>query len=187
MLSKLRREPQVPHRNDDLVRQLEKLGIAADALVSENREAQQQFVWAQQNRHGLLRIHAWGGITIGVAMLFYGTASSFETVLGLWSRWALGGAGILGGLLVAWGLSRTPRHIRTEGAGMSILALWDLGIMASFAVTLWTNPPTLVMPWEPLPADASRVYPIFVYGTLFALLALHVWTLKALITMRKAV
>ena len=40
--------------------------------------------------------------------------------------------------------------------------------------------------FEHLDTEATRVYPAFVYGTLFALLALHVWTLKALLGMKKA-
>lgn len=172
------------HRQDPLVRAIEQLGHNADRLVTENRDAQQQFLWAQQNRHGLLRIHAWSGITIGTSMLFFGTAASFEDTIGLWVRWALGGAGIIGGTLVAWGLSQTPRHIKVEGAGMTILALWDLAIMASFVAIFRLSPPELVWPWQALDTTTSRVYPVFVYGTLFALLALHVWTLKALLTMR---
>lgn len=176
----------MPHRNDPLVQALGQLANDAEALVTENRDAQRQFLWAQQNRHGLLRIHAWSGITVGASMLFFGTAASFEESLGLWVRWALGLGGILGGALVAWGVSQTPRHIKVEGAGMTILALWDLAIMASFIAIFRLNPPQLVWPWEPLDPGATRVYPVFVYGTLFALLALHVWTLKALLTMNRS-
>lgn len=176
----------MPHRNDPLVQAIEDLGHTADRLVNDNRDAQQQFIWAQQNRHGLLRIHAYSGITIGLSMLFFGTAASFEESLGLWVRWALGLGGLVGGTLVAWGLSRTPRHIKVEGAGMSILAAWDLAIMASFVAIFRVAPPQFVWPWQHLDSDATRVYPVFVYGTLFALLALHVWTLKALLGMKKA-
>lgn len=177
----------MPHRDDPLVTALEALGRDAENLVNENRDAQQQFLWAQANRHGLLRIHGWSGLTVGATMLFFGTASSFEDSIGLWVRWALGGAGIIGGTLVLWGLSQTPRHIKVEGAGMTILAIWDLAIMASFIAIFAQSPPQLVWPWEPLPSHSSRVYPVFVYGTLFALLALHVWTLKALLTMHRPV
>lgn len=175
----------MPHRNDPLVQALGRLADDAEALVTENRDAQRQFLWAQQNRHGLLRIHAWSGILVGATMLFFGTAASFEDSLGLWVRWALGFGGLIGGGLVAWGVSRTPRHIKVEGIGMTILALWDLAIMASFVAIFTKAPPQFVWPWEPLDSSATRVYPVFVYGTLFALLALHVWTLKTLLTMNR--
>jgi hypothetical protein len=171
----------MPHRQDPLVRALLQLGDDAEALLDQNRGAQEQFLWAQANRHGLLRIHGWSGITIGASMLFFGTASTFEDTFGLWVRWALGLGGILGGALVTWGVSQTPRHIRIEGAGMSILAVWDLAILLSFVAIFRVHPPNPVWPWQPLPPDASRVYPMFVYGTLFALLALHVSTLRALV------
>lgn len=175
----------MPHREDPLVKALGRLASDAEALVNENRGAQEQFIWAQQNRHGLLRIHGWSGITIGVAMLFFGTASSFEDSMGLWVRWALGAGGIVGGALVTWGVSQTPRHIRTEGAGITILALWDLAISASFVAIFAKTPPDLVWPWEALPTTTPRVYPVFVYATLLALLALHAWTLKTLLTKRR--
>ena len=175
----------MPHRNDPLVQAINQLADDAENLVNENRGAQEQFIWAQQNRHGLLRIHGWSGITVGASMLFFGTAASFEDSLGLWVRWTLGLGGILGGALVTWGVSQTPRHIRVEGAGMSILALWDLAIMASFVAIFTKAPPQLVWPWEPLPTTATRVYPVFVYATLFALLALHAWTLTTLLRTRR--
>lgn len=176
----------MPHRDDPLVKALGQLADEADALVGENRDAQRQFVWAQQNRHGLLRIHGWSGISIGASMLFFGTASTFEDTMGLWVRWVLAGLGILGGVLVTWGVSQTPRHIKVEGAGITILALWDLAISASFVAIFAKVPPQLVWPWEPLDTTTPRVYPVFVYATLFALLLLHAWTLKTLLFSKRA-
>lgn len=176
----------MPDSRDELSRALSKLEVAADALVEQNVEAGRHYLWAQQNRIGLLWVHGVAGIGIGALMLTFGTAYNIEATVGLWTRSALAGAGMIGGALLIYGLTRVPRSIGYEAAGLIVLAIWDAAIAASFTAVVVENPPRPAWPWEAIPLEASRPYPVAVYLALLALLALHAWTLHGLLKLTLA-
>lgn len=171
---------------DDLQRALREASEAALKLVAENEEAQRQFIWAQQNRLGLLWVHAGIGFIVGTAMLVYGTAYNIEQEFGLWTRTFFALLGIGGGGILAWGLTRKPvRSIPAEALGLVLLAVWDILIAGAFVTVVAASPPDPAWPWEEIPQTAARLYPVGVYLGIFALLGLHVYTLRGLLSLRR--
>lgn len=145
--------------------------------------------WEQGNRRGLLWVHALLGIAAGTAICLYGAAPNIEA-LGVWTRSVLGFAGLSGGLLLAAGLilRRTrPLHspwLTLEVCGLGIMGLWDgsicLALLAARVQDIDQNGWGIRMLTEPLPPAGTYVlpYPIAVYFALFALICIHLWTLR---------
>lgn len=180
--------PQDDDKNDKVDRLLAAIEEAerqALKVLEENCEAQRQFIWAQQNRLGLLWVHGLMGVLVGLLMLAFGTASNFETMIGGWMRPFLGTLGIVGGIAIIIGLTRRPRSIRWEAIGLALLGVWDLIIMASFTTLLFERPPHLSWPWEVIGDAYSRPYPILIYGGLLMLLLLHLLTLWSLMKLER--
>ena len=141
--------------------------------------------WERANRVGLLWVHAVIGCLAGAQMLAFGSASNIEVLVGIWSRTALGVLGITGGLILAAGIVRRKRHltnwIELEAAGLVLLGLWDLAMtLGMLAARIAYGDFSMRPPWEPLPPPGTYVlpYPIAVYGGLFALVCVHLWTLR---------
>lgn len=141
--------------------------------------------WERSNRVGLLWVHAVVGCLAGAQMLLYGSASNIEALVGVWSRTALGLLGLVGGATLAAGIIRRKRHrsrwIEFEAFGLLFLGLWDLAMCAGmFVARVKAGDFTPRSVFEPLPAAGTYVlpYPIAVYGGLFALVCVHLWTLR---------
>ena len=141
--------------------------------------------WERANRVGLLWVHAVVGCLAGVQMLLFGSASNIEELVGIWSRTALGLLGIFGGLVLASGIRRRKRHrcywIEFEAGGLALLGAWDFAMMLGmFAARLRAGDFAPRALFEPLPPPGTYVlpYPIAVYGGLFALVCVHLWTLR---------
>ena len=156
----------------------DRLEEAAESLVLRSE-------WERANRVGLLWVHAVVGCTAGVQMMLYGSASNIEALVGVWSRAALGILGISGGLILAAGIFRRKRHqsywIEFEAAGLLLLAAWDFAMMAGMlAARLMAGDFAPRALFEPLPPAGTYVlpYPISVYAGLFALVCVHLWTLR---------
>lgn len=136
-------------------------------------------LWEQGNRIGLLRVHGVVGILAGAQMLAFGGPSQLEDIH--WARMWLGVTGLLGGLLVMWGLHSRPRSISTEAAGLAVMGLWDLTMTVGLAwARMHTTSWGWSWPWEkPPPASSGYVpaYPVTVYAGLFALICIHLLTL----------
>jgi hypothetical protein len=137
--------------------------------------------YEQGNRRGLLWVHACMGLLAGPQMLLWGSATTIETALGVWSRVLMASLGFFGGVLLASGLSRRPRSIPLEVAGLALVGLWD-GLMALGLIyaRVKQNDYHLIPLGQPLPAGYVVAYPITVYAGLLALICIHLYTLRRL-------
>lgn len=158
---------------------------AFDRLEEAAEKVALRFEWERANRVGLLWVHAVVGSLAGVQMLLFGSASNIEAMVGVWSRSALGFLGVAGGFILAVGILRRKRHdrywIEFEAFGLALLAVWDLAMMLGMAVARYKAGDFSPRPlFEPLPEPGTYVlpYPIAVYGGLFALVCVHLWTLR---------
>lgn len=153
----------------------ERIEVATESLA-------RRVIWEQGNRIGLLRCHATVGVLAGAQMLAFGSAATLEALAGVWVRSFLGVLGVIGGLILFWGLHRSPRSITLEALGLTLLGLWDLVMTLGLAWARYHSTSFgLKWPWVHLPPpEAGFVvpYPVAVYGGLFALICIHMWTLR---------
>lgn len=151
----------------------ERIEAAADRLA-------RRVLWEQGNRIGLLRVHGVVGVIAGSQMLAFGGPSQLETIplARLW----LGITGLIGGLILMWGLHHKPRSIPAEFVGLSLMGVWDLTMTLGLAwARLHTTSFGLSWPWDLPPSAASGyvpAYPIAVYAGLFVLICIHLVTLR---------
>lgn len=158
---------------------------AFDRLEESALRVAQEAVWESSNRRGLLWVHAVVGLLAGAQMLAFGSASNIEALVGVWSRTALGALGIVGGLVLAIGVYRRTRHrphwLETEAVGLALLGIWDALMCAGMVASRLAFGDFSLRPLdEPLPPPGTYAlpYPIAVYGGLFALIVVHLWTLR---------
>lgn len=150
-----------------------------DRLESHATLLAEQMTWEQQNRRGLLWVHGIIGLTAGVQMLLWGSATTIEASLGVWSRALMAGLGFTGGLLLAYGLSRRPRSVPAEAAGLCLVGVWDALMLGGLAYARWHQHDFRIIPLDSkLPEGYVAAYPLTVYGGLFALICIHLWTLR---------
>lgn len=126
--------------------------------------------YSDQNRAQLLTIHAVTGVLTGLLIIAEGAPRAFRELVSP-SQFAaveLGAAPILGGLLLAVGVF-AGRVALLEAIGISLILVWDLGMVCLFA---WS--------WIQIP-DAA-LYPVSIYMQFFLLMAVHLGT--ALLYMR---
>lgn len=155
---------------------LDRLENAAERIIGRAE-------YEQANRRGLLWIHALIGILAGAQMALWGTATTLELAAGPDSRYVMAGVGILGGSLLAAGLSMRPRSITLEVAGLTLVGLWDLLMTAGLAFArIQQNDYRPLDLGAPLMPGYVVAYPITVYAGLAALIAVHLWTLRRLVT-----
>lgn len=137
--------------------------------------------WEQDNRRGLLWVHAICGMWIGALILIFGGPGNIERSLGVWTRPTLGGLALLGGAVLASGLLSRPRNVIREIVGLVIIGIWDAcmtgGIIAARIDQGEFSPRALL---EVQPEGYVVPYPIIVYGGLLALISIHLWTLVKL-------
>lgn len=154
---------------------LDKLEAVADRLEGRVR-------YEQENRRGLLWVHGLIGILAGPQMLLWGTAPTIEQSIGTWTRVGMSALGTAGGLLLIVGLSCRPRSIFLEAAGLALVALWDLVIAAGLIYARVKQNDYRFIPLDaPLPPGYASAYPITIYAGLFALIVVHLWTLRRLV------
>lgn len=131
--------------------------------------------WERANRLGLLVVHALIGVCAGGLILFTGAARVVDPIPA--ARPGLGTLALAGGLALLAGLLRRPRSIPLEIAGLSLLALWDLVMTASFVYGASAGTVEASWPWEP-DGSSSTLYPIALYLGLFAMMCVHLVTLR---------
>lgn len=135
--------------------------------------------YEQGNRRGLLWTHALMGMIGGLQMLAYGGPGTIENIVGTAARTFLGMAAILGGVLLATGLSTHPRNIRLETIGLCVMGLWDFAMTAGLLYGRLEQHDFHFIPLgEPMPAGYVVAYPVTIYGGLFALICIHLYTLR---------
>lgn len=131
------------------------------------------------NRRGLLWVHACVGMLAGTQMALWGGPGTIEAAVGEWVRLALALTGFTGGWLLAWGLSRRPRSIPFEVAGLIVMGIWDLTMTLGLMYARLKQANYDLIPLgSPLPAGYVVAYPVTIYAGLFALICIHLWTLK---------
>ena len=151
---------------------LDRLETAASRLADRN-------IWENSNRIGLLRVHAAVSILGGAQILLYGGPANIEGSVGVWTRAALGFLAIIGGIVLSYGLAQRPRHIRLEAVGLSVIGLWDFTMACGMAYSRIAQGTYSPVPLTHLlPAEYVRPYPVTVYLGLFALICIHLWTLR---------
>ena len=121
------------------------------------------------DRLDLVRIHAGTKLAMGLLILFTGGLPTIESLVGVWTRTALGLGALIGGLVLLVGVCR--KKLVLAGVGLVLIGLWDVAMVAGVAVTVILGGVEFVMPWEPLPLTAPRPYVAAVY----AALALMIW------------
>jgi hypothetical protein len=152
-----------------------------DRLEHQALDIANRSVYERGNRRALLWVHAFMGVAAGTQMALWGSAPTIELVVGIWSRLIMAGLGVTGGLLLGYGLASRPRKIPFEVAGLALVGLWDLLMTLGLAYARM-----LQHDFHPLgihqdiPVGYVSAYPINVYGGLFALIVIHLWTLRQL-------
>jgi hypothetical protein len=135
--------------------------------------------YEQGNRRSLLWVHAIVGMFAGLQMLLWGSAYTIETAIGVWVRLVLAALGMSGGLVLAIGLSRRPRSVILEAVGLVAIGLWDLIIAAGLMIArVKQHNFDLIPPTHPLELGYIVAYPTTVYLGLFALILIHLSTLR---------
>jgi hypothetical protein len=152
-------ERPTPHDKDPLAR--------LEAGVARLTPVVHRTVWENSNRLGLLWVHAATGVVAGTLILTTGTAMSLTLVLPH-ARPLTGVPAIAGGLILAAGLLARPRRVLVEVAGLVLLGAWDLVMAVGFVLSAAN------------PAIPARWYPIAVYAGFFALISVHLWTLRSI-------
>ncbi len=140
----------------------------------------------RNTRIALLRLHALTGITVGILVVFTGTASMFEDVFGVWVRPAIGGLAFISGILLLFGIQRKKGRYKAEITGLVLMGLWDMLMAVAIigVVFSYNQPWVFPMPGTPeIPLDQPRLYAIAVY----LMLGTMVWGvhLRAVLTDRK--
>lgn len=158
-----------------------------DRLETAAETVAQRAMWETMNRVALLWCHAVIAFVTGTQMLAFGSAANIEALVGIWSRTALGVLGILGGITLAVGIW-SGRRIWLEALGLVLIGCWDFLMAAGFvAARIQAGDFHLRGLAEPLPAPGtySLPYPITVYAGLFALVCIHLLTLRRLAVIRR--
>lgn len=157
--------------NDHLY-QLERIQAAADALA-------RRVLWEQGNRIGLLAVHSAAAFVAGGQQLLYGSAVAVESEVGVWIRPFFGIVAILGAVTLSSGLRAKPRSIVREFWGLLLIGSWDLAMTLGLLWARLAQENFAPIPWgTPQPDHYVSAYPVAVYGGLFALIVIHLLTLR---------
>lgn len=149
-----------------------------DRIETEVTRLAQSHQWEQDNRRGLLWVHALIGLTAGVQMFLWGSATTIENSVGVWSRVAMACLGIVGGLFLISGLRKRPRSVSLEAIGLVIVGVWDGAMMVGLAIARVKQHDFHIIALNtPLSQGYVVAYPIAVYAGLLALICIHLSTL----------
>jgi hypothetical protein len=142
--------------------------------------------WETGNRIGLLWVHAIVGLFSGPQMALWGSATIIESAVGIWTRPILASLAFGGGMFLALGLTHKPRSIPLEVIGLTLIGTWDLFMTAGLVFARWHQHDWSIIPLdETLPEGYASAYPQMVYAGLFALIVVHLATLRSLKKNRK--
>jgi len=160
------------------------LETAAERVARRALEGQARANYEIANRLGLLWVHGVVGVTAGTQMVLWGTASQIEDVLGPLSRYPFGLLAVVGGAVLIIGLLHKPRRsVPLEAVGLVLLALWDFAMTVGLAwARLHQHDFHVLAPTEAERRDYVPGYPVTVYAGLLALLVIHLFTLRLLLT-----
>ena len=147
---------------------------ALDALEHFAIDLEKRQRYSERNRLALLGAH---GVGLVLAAALLAVDDPARAVISLFGSYAdafnvlpgIGGVLLLAGLMLG-------RRMALEAAGMFIGLLWDVGMIAAFTYQATQEP---YITATPVPAST---YPIAVYGTLAALMGIHLYTLVKIIS-----
>lgn len=152
-----------------------------DRLESIADRVARRVEYEQGNRRGLLWVHALMGMLAGLQMLAWGSAGTIEDVVGVWIRPVMALLGTVGGLCLAAGLMSRPRSIPLEVCGLTLVGLWDLLMTIGLLTARVKQDNYEFIPLgEELPVGYIVAYPTTIYAGLFALIVIHLLTLRKL-------
>lgn len=167
--------------DENLLEPFERLEVAAELVMERAEASARRVAYERGNRLSLLWIHGIVASVAGLQQILYGSATQLEVLLGPWVRLFLGPVAIIGGLILLSGLLKRPRSIPMEAVGLSFVALWDGSMTLGLGAARILQNNYHVIPFgQQLPAGYVPAYPIAVYGGMFALLVVHLWTLRLL-------
>ncbi|MBT56583.1 MAG: hypothetical protein CMF72_24685 [Mameliella sp.] len=142
----------MPDEDDALQRHVE----AVEAVTA-------QATWENTNRIGLLWVHAGIGIVGGVLILARGGSTALNELNAAWGP-ITGWVALMGGLMLADGLSHDPRSVPREATGLFAMLAWDLIMGVGFIIAAAEN--------------GTQPYPVAIYGGLALLILVHLFTLR---------
>lgn len=152
-----------------------------DRLESIADRVARRVEYEQGNRRGLLWVHALMGMLAGLQMLAWGSAGTIEDVAGVWVRPVMALLGTIGGICLAAGLMNRPRSIHLEALGLALVGLWDvLMTVGLLTARLRQDDYGFIPLGEELPIGYVVAYPTTIYAGLFALIVIHLLTLRKL-------
>jgi hypothetical protein len=123
------------------------------------------------------------GVVVGLAMAFTGAPQAIEESFGTWTRVALGGSAVIGGVLLLLGNLKSAESRWAWVAcllGTIFLALWATTLAITYFASTVDDGFAFVMPGEAVPEGKARLYIPLLYEHLFALFILHLVVLARL-------
>jgi hypothetical protein len=158
---------------------LDRLEEVAEKVATRAQNNASRAAYESGNRFGLLWVHAGVGMVAGMQMLLFGTATQIEAFFGSYARLVMGPLALVGGFVLAWGLTRHPRAVWHEATGLFLLASWDLCMTIGLAVARFNQHYYQVLPiGQAQPRNYVPAYPVSVYGGMLGLLFIHLLTLR---------
>ena len=157
--------------SDDTPDRPQRTALDALELYAVTMEKRQRY--SERNRLALLVTHGVGLVLAAILLAVDGPARAVTNLFGGYDT-AFNALPAVGGTLLLLGLS-LGRRMSLEAAGMTIGLIWDVGMIAAFSYQATQG---AYLPSSPIPATT---YPIAVYGTLAALMGIHLYTLVAII------
>lgn len=166
---------------DDPLDPLDRLETAAEAVARRAEESDSRTRYETGNRRALLWVHAIIGLLAGVQMYLFGSATIIESSLGVWTRPVMACLGVAGGFLLAAGLTRRPRSIPLEVAGLVLVGVWDAAMTFGLGLARYNQHDYhIIRLGDDLPVGYVTAYPVTVYAGLLALIVIHLLTLRKL-------
>lgn len=141
-------------KNEDAINKLEK-----DVVFLEHKNE-----YLNRNREDLLSTHGWIGVGVGIAIMIWGGPDPFNPIItsDIW-KLLFGAVPFVGGLLLLSGLWFN-RLLLLEAIGMTFLLIWDLWMVAGFAIVM-------------IYYGYNTIYPLVLYIGLTRFMYIHLKTL----------
>lgn len=173
--------PQASSTSQD-INPLDRLESAAEVVMERAEITARRVMYERGNRLGLLWVHAVVGMLAGTQQLLWGSATQIEAITGPHMRLFMGPLAMVGGIILAAGLISKPRSIPMEAIGLGFIACWDFCMTVGLAYARWSQHDFHILPVsQPMVTGYVPAYPVAVYGGMFALLVIHLLTLRHLL------